>query len=829
MFSAHSPQFQNRRSRGAFGGRCGWREKQRMRNLGMTDEQILLLDDVNELEPIPAEEEPLESDSEIAGSVTEVAEFDRDSAAEEDALFDLSEKEVEFNESEWETDLEDSPDVSPPFCGIRRVPSLTRSVSTSSSASVQLHHSASDIDVESRASSSEPEASCSLISTPPPAFNYRAARQLRSPSPAPSIHSKSPLLVDDAKLPPLDTPQLNAPFRLGSWRTNHNSGSLSQTLVTMRVPKVHQHTPSLSPSPVSDGEDQVLEAPSPDGSEDGPATPPTVTGFTFSSSKSAQPTNTQAQTPKQFVFGSSSSSSKFPVSQSGFDFAQKPSSSPSAHVASFTFSPQQTLLASSPKLKEPFPPLVFGQRQSASPSTSFAETQRFAFGSTSPPPASASSPATSFKFNTVHAAHVSFSPSKFNFVPSPHPTASRASNARGSSGSVNNYSTSYTGGRQSSPTIVASQFSIPSPGAFDFSNPRPPNPEGDLSAKSVPTPAVFTFGTEPPADVQQPARLVRRLNEKPDAVPQKAVTVPFTFGKVDPRQPSTPFVFGSKNASPAETTPDCNVHPMASQAQLLPTTSKLPTVGRTPSPASASSPVAVPISSRGKQDASSSKSHAIIPQPTVPLAAKGKATLVSTPRTPSTLPRHAAVARPLSRVPSSQQLPAPTSMVKGKGKMPVRDFFTTASTSRSSENVTQLDILADAALRGTTLLEDTVLEAAVSVPLPASPPPRVSPLPLLNEYDDSDTDSDGDDNGGDEPLMGNVLPPPQTTTSPMITALPPSSAFGFSFPAPASLSVPRPTKSVITEDIRKRGVSFSQNYFTPGVPQRPAAALGHRG
>ena len=806
-----------------------------MRSLGMTDEQVLLLD---ELEPIisGSGEEPLESDSEIAESVTEVAEFDRDSAAEEDALSDLSEKEVEFNESEWETDLEDSPDVSTPFCGIRRVPSLTRSVSTSSSASMQLHHSASnsDIDVQSRASSPEPETSgrsCSLISIPPPAFNYRAARQLHSPSPAPSVHSKSPLLDDDAKLPPLDTPQLNAPFRLGSWRTNHNSGSLSQTLVTMRAPKVQQHTPSLSPSPVSDGEDQVLEAPSPTEFQDGPATPPTVTGFTFSSSKSAQPTNAQTQTPKQFVFGPSSSSSKFPVSQSGFDFAQEPSSSPSAHMASFTFSPQQTLLASSPKPKELFSPRVFGQRQSASPSTSFAESQRFTFGSTSPPPALASSPATPFKFNTVHAAHVGSSPSKFNFVPSPHPTDSRTSNARGSSGSVDNYSTPYTGGRQSSPTIVASQFSIPSPGVFDFSNPRPPNPEGDLSAKNVPTPAVFTFGMEPPADVQQPARLVRWPNEKPGAVPQKAVTAPFTFGKVDPRQPSTPFVFGSKNASPAETTPDCNVHPTASQAQLLPTTSKLPAVVRTPSSsASASSPVAVPISSRRKQDFSSSKPHAVIPQPTAPLAAKCKAMLVSTPRTPSTLPMHAAVARPLSRVPSSQQLPAPTSKVKGKGKMPMRDFFTTASTSRLTENVTQLDILADAALRGTTLLEDTELEAAVSVPLPASPPPRVSPLPLLNEYDDSDTDSDGDNNGGDdEPLMGNVLPPPQTTTSPMITALPISSAFGFSFPAPASLSVPRSPESVITEDIRRRGVSFSQNYFTPGVPQRLAAALGHRG
>ena len=786
----------------------------------MTDEQVLLLD---ELEPIisGSGEEPLESDSEIAGSVTEVAEFDRDSAAEEDTLSDLSEKEVEFHESEWETDLEDSSDVSAPFCGIRRVPSLTRSVSTSSSASMQLHHSASnsDIDVQSRASSPEPETSgrsCSLISIPPPAFNYRAARQLRSPSPAPSVHSKSPLLDDDAKLPPLDTPQLNAPFRLGSWRTNHNSGSLSQTLVTMRAPKVQQHTPSLSPSPVSDGEDQVLEAPSPTGFEDGPATPPTVTGFTFPSPNSTQPIQTQTQTLNHFVFGSSPSSSKSPVSQSGFDFAQKPSSSPSAHMPSFTFSPQRTLLASSPKPKEPFSPLAFGQRQSATPSTSFAEPQRFTFDCTSPPPASASSPATPFNFNTVHAAHVGSFPSKFNFVPSPHPTDPRTSNARGSSGSVDNYSTPYSGGRQSSPTIVASQFSIPSPGAFDFSNPRPPNPEGDLSAKSVLAPAVFTFGMEPPAGVQ-PAHLVRRPNEKPDAVPQKAVTAPFTFGKIDP-----PFVFGSKNASPAETTPDCNVHPMASQAQLLPTTSKLPTVVRTPSsPASASSPVAVPISSSGKQDVSSSKPQAIIPPPTALLTAKGKAMLVCTPRTPSTLPMRAAVARPLSRVPSSQQLPAPTSKVKGKGKM----LITTASTSRSTENVTQLDILADAALRGTALLEDTELEAAASVPLPASPPPRVSPLPLLNEYDDSETDSDGDD----EPLMGNVLPPPQTTTSPMITALPLSSAFGFSFPAPASFSVPRPPQSVITEDIRKRGVLFSQNYFTPGVPQRPAAVLGHRG
>ena len=783
----------------------------------MTDEQILLLDDANGLEPISSSsaEEPFGSESE---AVNEIGEHDHYDAAQVDTMSDLSETEAEFNESEWETDPEDIPDTSSPIYDIRRVPSLTRSVSTSSSAS-------NYIDVESRASSPEPEdprRSFSPVSIPPPAFNYRAARQLRSPSPAPSVHSKSPLLDDDAKLPPLDTPQLNVPFRLGSWRTNHSSGSLSQTLVTMRAPQPQEPTPSLSPSPVLDSEDQMLEAPSPAESEDAPMTSPTVTSFTFSSSP-AQPINTQTQSPKQFTFGSlHASRSKSPVSQFTFDLARKP-------PFSLAPKPYQTSLAPSVTPKELSAPFVFGQQQPATPSTS--STPQFTFGySTSSSLSLSSSSTTPLKCSTVHSALAGSSPSKFSF--SLNPATSPTSNVQSSSGGMDSYCTPYTGGRQPSPTIVAVQFSIPSPGAFDFSNPRSPSPESDRSAKGVAVPAVFTFGMQPPsASTQQAAQPTRPPNEKLDAARQKAVLASFTFGNVD--ESPTSFVFGStapKNAPSAEPAPIHSVIPTPSQAWRLSATSRTPTVVHTVfPPASTPSSVAIPPppTTSLEQVASSSKVQLNIPQPITSLTAKGKATLVSTPRKPSALPKHAAVARSLSHAPPSGQVSSSASNHKGKGKMPVRDFFTTASMSRSTNKVTQLDMLADAALGRTTLDYDTELEAA-SVPLPASPP-QGAPLPLLNEYDDSDPDPDGDDaDDEDGPLMGNALPPIQTTTPAMSTVSPPSSAFNFSFPAPASLSTPRTPKLAYTEDIRKRLMSFTQNYRTSGVPQRPAVALADR-
>jgi len=805
-----------------------------MRSLGMTDEQILMIDDLNGLEPISsssAEEEPLESESDVMGSVTEVGELRHGSAPGVDVASDLSETEAEFNESEWETDLEDAPDNSTPFHGIQRVPSLTRSVSTSSSASARFHHSASnsDADVESRAPSLEPEIplrSPSPVSIPPPAFNYRAARQLRSPSPAPSLHSKSPLLNDDAKLPPLDTPQLNAPFRLGSWRTNHSSGSLSQTLVTMRVPQVQPPTPSLSPSPALDCEDQMLDAPSPAESEDGPKTPPAVTGFAFTSSDPSQPIDTQSQTPRQFVFGSLQGSRSGSPSQFTFSSARNPSSSPNVPAASFTFNPQQSPLASLTH-KELSAPFVFGPQQSSTPSA--APPQSTVGPSPSPSPIAPSPSATTFRFGTVHGVPAGSSPSKFNFsVPLSQFSSSRTSNVRSSSGGTEKYCTPYTGGRQPSPTIAAVQFSIPSPGAFDFSNPRPPSPENDRSAKNVAVPAVFTFGMQPlSASTQQAAQPMRPPNEKLDAARQKAVTAPFTFGNVD--KSPTPFVFGNptpKNTSSAELAPNYSVYPASSQTRRLSAASKSPVVHPVSSPPSTSSSVTIPpppTRHLEEQVASSSNAQANIPQRIASLVAKGKATLVSTPRKPSTLPKHVAAARSLSRVASSRHVSSSASNHKGKGKMPVRDLFETTSMSRSTDKVTQLDILADAALGRTTLDQDTELEAAY-VPLPASPPPRGAPLPLLNEYDDSDADSDADDaDDEDEPLMGNALPPIQATTSP------PSSAFNFSFPAPASLSAPRPLTPVFTEDIRKRLILFTQNYRTSGVPQRPAVALADRG
>ena len=786
-----------------------------MRSLGMTDDQILLLDDLNGLEPISSSsaEEPLESEIDPAGSETDVGELNQGSTPEARAPSDPSETEVEFDESEWETDPEDTPDTSTPFRGIHRVPSLTRSVSTTSSASVQLHHSASnsDIDVESRASSPTPD----VLRIPPPAFNYRAARQLRSPSPAPSIHSTSPLLDDDAKLPPLDTPQLHVPFRLGSWRTNPSGSSLSQTLVTMQVPQIQLHAPSLSPSPASDGEDHVLNAPSPAESENDPVTPPTITGFTFPSLYSSQLTNTQTQTPKQFVFGpntpSEALSSKPSTSQFTFGLPQMPPSSPKTPAPSFVLNPHQT--SSSPTRVEPSTPLAPGQRQSAAASTA-SVTPKFTFGSASP---CSPSHTTSFKFVTVHGPQVGTSIPKSNFsVSSPQVATSHKSYVRSPSGGLDNYSTPYMGGRQSSPTIVAPQFRVPSPGSFDFSNPRPPSPKSDSSARKFTVPSVFTFGMPPPASaVMQSAQAPRK---KLVSASQKASPVLFTFGNEDPRQSSTTFAFGDntpKSAAAIELVPDRNTLPISSQLRLLSSPTPIDHTSSLPASTSFSTPI---LPTPRNPVAFSSKAQAAISQPTA--AVKGKAALVPKPRKPSVLQRHAAAAESLSFVSSSRHPSPSSSKDKGKGKMPAHDFFTAASTNRSTDEISQLDILADAALASTEQDgDDTDLEIATS-----------APLPLLNEYNDSDADSDGHEGDDeDEPLMGNVLPPVRAIPPTAISTSPPSSAFSFSLPAPTSLAAPRLPKSIITEDIRQRVTSFTQNYLTPGVPQRPTVTLAGRG
>ena len=772
-----------------------------MRSLGMTDEQILMLDDLGSLDPISSSsaEEPLESELEAAGSETDIGEVDQGCAAVQS---DLSETEAEFDESEWETDTEDTPDTSTPFCGIRRVPSLTRSVSTTSSASLQLHHSTANSDVESRASSPIPDVprrSYSPVSILPPAFNYRAARQLRSPSPAPSVHSKSPLLNDDAKLPPLDTPQLNAPFRLGSWRTNHDGSSFSQTLVTMQVPQIRQHTPSLSLSPVSDGEDQVLDAPSPTESENGPVTPPTVTGFTFPSPNSSQLTDTQTQTPKQFVFGPNTPLEALP---------SNPSSSPGPPTASFTFSPQQPLSTASPRV-ESSTLFVSGQRQAATPPTPSVTPPKFTFGSFTPP-SSLPSPSTPFKFGTVHGTQVCPSPPKFNFpASSPHVTTSHTSNVRSSSGGLYNYSTPYTGGRQSSPTIVASQFRIPSPGSFDFSNPRPPSPKSDSSARKFTLPSVFTFGMPPPASVT-----TQSAQAPGDNAPQKASHVPFTFGNEDLRHSSTTFAFGDNTLAAVELVSDCNTLPISSQLRRLTSPTAIVHISSPPASTSSSTPI---VPTARNPVTFSSKAQAAISQPTPP-AVKGKTTLVLKPRKPSVLQKHAAAAESLSFVSSSRHPSSSSS--KDKGKMPAHDLFAAAPTSCSRDEISQLDILADAALASTEQDgNDADLEIAAS-----------APLPFLNEYNDSDADSDGHEGDDeDEPLMGNVLPPVRAIPPTTISTSPPSSAFSFSFPAPNSLAAPRLPKFIITEDIRQRVTSFTQNYLTPGVAQRPAVTLAGRG
>lgn len=790
----------------------------------MPDHRFVESIELDGLEPLSAS-----SDDEglLAAESAAMVDVDLDMNSEYDAEFVMSETEAEFNESEWETDPEDLPDTPTSSLSsfnsiITRVPSLTHSVGTGSTSSRASSSRHSSPELESRASSPKPsysQKSLSQASILPPAFNYRPARQFRSPSPAPSLHSKSPLLDDDAKLPTLDIPQLNMPFRIGSWRTNNNRKDFSQLLAAMPVPHPQK---DRSQSPSSEEDDNELDAPSPADSENIPSTPPTVTASAFppsvTRSNALHLSNADPRTPKQFVFGASSVfMSKSPVAPTSaasspapftFGISQLTARASPSSVIPFTFGREQTptnapnSLSSSPA--KPAAPFVFGQQQKppATPTAPPASPPKFVFGS-SASPSSPPSPATPFKFGQLSAvAEATTSPSKFNFS-SPASLQSSPSYAAGirraSAGMV---AYQNANGNQASPTIAAARISIPSPTVFDFSNPRQASTS---SVEKLSLPPVFSFGQQ-----AQSAPIARPVVgpslpplRKVSGNPSTSVT-PFLFGNdAAAREPSKTFTFGApSSAAHAEE------QPIASSSKTL-------------------SPTTINPTSTG---------------PTLPiarLAGKGKASLVLAPRKPSSLPKHAAAAtsRSFSQAIASSQRRV-SSSDKGKGKapaVPVRDFFGLAS--RRSSALSELDVLADAALGNITEEDVEVgneLDAAASVPLPASPVSRKVTLSSLGDYADSDDAGedavDADDEDDDAP-MTNALPPTKPSTFASIS--PPASAFDFSFPSSVSFTTARNAAQTptITDDIRRRAASFTQNYLSnlgTGFHFRPMATSSSR-
>ncbi|KAF8319953.1 hypothetical protein DL93DRAFT_2074251 [Clavulina sp. PMI_390] len=185
--------FQNRRQRGAVGGRTQLAQRrQLLAHLGLDDATL------EDLDP---------DDLEILCSVNLDAVSDDANRAPSppEPVPDSSSEAEEDNDADWESDSEAETEVSSPRFS-PRTPSLTRSVSFTSATS-------RDSSLRSLSPDHFSPTQTSISSH----FNFQ-----RSPSPsAPSsLPHKAGMLSDFASFPTLSTPLPAAPYRIGSWRTN---------------------------------------------------------------------------------------------------------------------------------------------------------------------------------------------------------------------------------------------------------------------------------------------------------------------------------------------------------------------------------------------------------------------------------------------------------------------------------------------------------------------------------------------------------------------------------------------------------------------------------